>query len=106
MFNCVSQVAYFHNPGFCVQTQERSDTEKVSKGLVEALHVLPPLMQLYPDIEVVYEEAQIDLLHPSVHFSFVIMGKKVYLLTPNRQIYYNTNVTILIKLYIDSCAGK
>jgi hypothetical protein len=101
MFNCVSQVAYFHNPGYSLQAQERVDVAKVSHGNIDALHVIPPLMQLYPDIEVVYEEAHIDLLRPSKTFSFVIMAKKVYLLTPNKQIYHHANITILVKLYLE-----
>jgi hypothetical protein len=100
MFNCVSQVAYFHNPAYSMQTQERYDVAKVSTGKIAALHVLPPLMQLYPDIEITYEEAHIDLLHPSKTFAFVIMGKKVYLLTPNKQICYHPNITILVELYL------
>jgi hypothetical protein len=57
-------------------------------------------MQLYPDIEITYEEAHIDLLRPSEHFSFVIMGRKVYLLAPNRQIHYHPNVTVLVDIYL------
>ena len=101
MFNCVSQVAYFHNPSYKQQAQERSDIDKVSRGLVEAIHIIPPLMQLYPNIEILYEEAHIDLLQPSNIFSFVIMGKQVYLLTPQREIYHHCNVTILLELYLE-----
>jgi hypothetical protein len=101
MYNCVSQVAYFHNASYKQPTQQRTDVEKVSRGGVEALHVLPPLMQLYPDIEIMYEEANIDLLQPSKTYAFVIMGKKVYLLTPNREIYYHRNITILLELYLE-----
>jgi hypothetical protein len=101
MFNCVSQVAYFHNPSYKLQVQERSDIDKVSKGIAEAIHVIPPLMQLYPDIEILYEEAHINLLQPGKTYAFVIMGKKVYLLTPNREIYHHRNVTILLELYLE-----
>jgi hypothetical protein len=100
MFNCVSQVAYFHNQSYQIATQERSNTAAVTRGMISAIHVLPPLMQLYPDIEVVYEEAHIDLLQPSPGFSFIIMGQKIYLLTPTKQIYYHPNVTILVELYL------
>jgi hypothetical protein len=101
MYNCVSQVAYFHNPAYKQQIQERSAVDKVSRGIMEALHVLPPLMQLYPDLEIMYEEAPIDLLQPGKNFALVIMGKKVYLLTPCRQIYYHSNVTRLVELYLE-----
>jgi hypothetical protein len=101
MFNCVSQVAYFHNPSYKQQVQERSDIDKVSKGMAEAVHIIPPLMQLYPNIEIVYEEGCIDLLQQSKEYSFVIMGQRVYLLTPNRAIYYHSNVTILLELYLE-----
>jgi hypothetical protein len=57
-------------------------------------------MQLYPDIDILYEGAMINLLHPSTNFSFVVMGKRVYLLTPNRQIYYHQNVTALVAIYL------
>jgi hypothetical protein len=100
MFNCVSQVAYFHNPAYKIQTQERSDVANISNGKMDALHVIPPLMQLYPDIEILYEEAHINLLAPSTTYAFVIMGKKVYLLTPDRQIHHHPNVTILVELYV------
>jgi hypothetical protein len=100
MFNNVSQVAYFHNPSYQQLVQERSDIDKVSRGVIESLHVIAPLMQLYPDIEITYEEAHIGLLQASKKYAFVIMGKRVYLLTPSREIYYHRNVTILLEHYL------
>ena len=100
MFNCVSQVVYFHNPSYRQQVQERNNVHGVSTGAVEAVHVIPPLMQLYPEIEIMYEEAIINLLKPSNTYSFVVLGKRVYLLTPNRQIHYHQNITVLLELYL------
>jgi hypothetical protein len=100
MFNCVSQIAYFHNANYKLQQQERRDVTSVSTGKIEALHVIPPVMQMYPDIEILYEESHIDLLHASKTFAFVIMGKKVYLLTPHKHIYYHPNVTVLVEMYL------
>lgn len=100
MFNCVSQVAYFHNPAYKMQSQERFNIHGISIGTVEALHTIPSIMQLYPELKVIHEEAHIDLNTKHSSYSLVIMGKRVYLLTPDQEIYYHKNVTILIEIYI------
>jgi hypothetical protein len=100
MFNCVSQVAYFHNANYKTPQQERCDVTKVSTGMVAGLHVIPPIMQMYPDIEILFEESHIDLLNASKTFAFVIMAQKVYLLTPHKHIYYHANITVLLEMYL------
>ena len=51
MYNHVSQVVYFHYPGF--SRKPHFDLEKIPEA---PLHMLPLIMQLIPDIPIVYDD--------------------------------------------------
>ena len=52
------QVVYFHNAQY--ERIARIPFARVGEG--DPLHVLPALMQLYPDVELRYEEDALDLV--------------------------------------------
>ena len=55
---------YFHNPEYERRPQDRKRVADVTRGLVEgtdegmicALHIVPPLLQLYPEVEVAHAD--------------------------------------------------
>lgn len=117
MYNAVSQIVYYHNPSYQQRRQERSDVEGLSKGSVyEAVHLLPCLMQIYPDIALVYEDDDFDPRRVPYgdgaefckdKFAWVVMGRRVYLLLPQScewsdgsRIIYHPNLTVMLSLYV------
>ena len=51
MYNCVSQVIFFHHPRYARQAQR-----PVSGLAGSPMHMLPPITQLLPEIGIVYED--------------------------------------------------
>lgn len=109
LFNCISQVVYFHNPQYERRKQERKDVDAVSKGSgqIEMIQLLPCYMQLHPDILVEHEDTCI--FAPSHHekqkWAWLIMGRKIYLCSPwdegeqARQIFFHPNAAVLLHLF-------
>jgi hypothetical protein len=100
MFNHVSQVVFFHNSEY--QRKPRAALEALSTAGVE--HVLPALMQLYPSIKVRYEEDFVDLsesarIQDNEWFWMVVAGR-VYLVDPKRKVWYSSDVTSLLGVYL------
>ena len=61
LFNCISQVVYFHNPQYERRVQERKRISDVSVGAngIEMVQVIPSIMQMHPDILVEHEDTTI-----------------------------------------------
>ena len=100
MFNHVSQVVFFHNSEY--ERTPRAALECFSTAAIE--HVLPALRELYPDIKVRYEEDIMDLSETgsvSEWFWLVVAGR-VYLVDPGRKVWYSTDVTSLLGVYLES----
>ena len=93
MYNHVSQVVFFHN----------SEYQRVARAKLEVLEcappeqVLPALMQLYPLISVRYEEDHIDLSNPGESWWWLVVSGRIYLVDPDRGVWYSPNVTSLLK---------
>jgi len=51
MYNCVSQVIYYHHPRYARQAQI-----PLGRMLHAPMHMLPPITQLLPEIPIVYED--------------------------------------------------
>lgn len=103
MYNHVSQVAFFHNSEY--QRAPRVKLEELKGAPVE--QVLPALLQLYPSIGVKYEEDSMDLSDRQADGScqgwfWLVLPRRVYLVDPSRNVWYSTEVTRLLKVYVDS----
>jgi hypothetical protein len=96
MYNHVSQVVYFHDPQY--ERQVRVGMDKVSSG--DVMQVLPALRQLFPEIELAYEEDHINISKPTGKWHWMVLPGRVYLISPNSRIYQSENVTTLIALYL------
>jgi hypothetical protein len=99
MYNHVSQVVFFHN----------SEYQRVARAKLEVLdtsppeHVLPALMQLYPLIAVKYEEDSINLTRPGSDWWWLVVSGRIYLVDPERSVWYSPDVTSLLKnVYLKS----
>lgn len=97
MYNCVSQVVYFHNPRYESRLQERLDVQSVSLGTAEAVHTIPCLLQIHPEIGVLYEDDDAD--GTAQGYSWLVAGKRVYLLSPGGAVHYHENVVGLLWHY-------
>lgn len=100
MFHSISQVVYFHNADHALVPHDLRP-ELATVGQMEAVHVVPVLQHLYPDIDVLFECA--DLVEHSTknRYAFFVIARRVYLLTPEIKFYFHPNVTMLLKKYLD-----
>lgn len=103
MFNHVSQVVFFHNSEY--QRIPRAALEALSTASVE--HVLPALMQLYPAIGVRYEEDCVDLSESApqtgkAEWFWMVVAGRVYLIDPERKVWYSSDVTSLLGVYLSA----
>ena len=103
MYNHVSQVVFFHNSEY--QRIPRAKLESLETASVQ--HVLPAVMQLYPTITVKYEEDQIDLSGTTgttgSDWWWLVVAGRVYLVDPERNVWYSPSVTSLLKhVYLPS----
>jgi hypothetical protein len=100
MFNHVSQVVFFHNSEY--QRKPRAALEAMSSAGVE--HVLPALMQLYPAIKMRYEEDCVDLSDTAPRkdkdWFWMVVAGRVYLVDPERRVWYSSDVTSLLGVYL------
>ena len=100
MYNHVSQVVFFHNSEY--QRIPRAPISELSSAGVE--HVLPALMQLYPSIGLKYEEDCIDLSDSAPAGSdwfWLVLAGRVYLVDPRRVVWYSSDVTSLLGVYLE-----
>jgi hypothetical protein len=89
-YNCISQVVYLHFPTYERRTQ--LTLMQIRSGTGISVHSLAPLMEMYPDIHLCYED---ELLSENA-WNWVIMGPRVYLVSPSQEIFYSTNLTTLL----------
>lgn len=122
LFNCISQVIYFHNPQYERRIQERKRIEDVSRGApgVEMVQLLAPIMQLHPDILVEHEDSSLFADEQQKKeeggrdkkWAWLVMGRTIYLCSPveedkeegERTIYHHPNVAVLLQFY-KRCIG-
>lgn len=94
-FSHISQVAYFHNPSY-ERTLRVTLTELTTAPPEQTL---PALMQLYPDIKILYEEDNFDITKPLGYWAWIVLPGRIYLAGPNKDIYYSKDLTSLVRLF-------
>lgn len=100
MYNHVSQVVYFHNS----QYSRIARSPLAEFQTTAAVHVLPAIHELYPEIPIRYEEDRFDPTRPGGWYWLLLAGR-VYLVSPEPVVYHSDNVADLLKRYIDT-TGK
>ncbi len=123
------QVIYFHNPEYERRPQERKRVVEIAKGRVEedfdsekkitALQILPPLLQLYPEVEVAHaDEACLAHVSKGRHL-WLFAGRTLYLIAPKNEdkddetnpfssrmrVLHSRDVAPLLKAYLDSSSS-
>ena len=94
MYNHVSQVVYFHNTQY--KQQPRRSLQDLQNA--PAVHVLPAIRQIHPSIPIRYEE---DHFNPSKSegWYWLLMAGRVYLVSPEPQVLYSTDLVVLLRYY-------
>jgi len=102
MYNHVSQVIYFHNPQY--ERQLRAELQEILASGAP-MQALPAICQIYPDIELTYEEDHVDLSGPTGKWRWLVVPRRVYLVGPDARIYYSENVLSLLSVYKEHTAS-
>lgn len=98
MYNHVSQVVYFHNSQYTRATRHPlNDIQNAS-----AVHVLPALQELFPEILLKFEEEKIDPTKPGGGWYWLLLAGRVYLVTPEPRVLFSENITDMLKIYVDT----
>ena len=91
-YNCISQVVYFHFPAY--ERRSQLTLMQIRAGKDAPVYSLAPLMEMYPDIQLCYEDENLQ----ENAWNWVIMGPRVYLVSPTLEIFYSTNLTTVLAL--------
>ncbi len=131
-FNCISQVIYFHDPDYQRRPQDKKRIAEISSGLVpdpdicrrtreenpiNAVHMVAPLLQLYPEIEVRHADDAGDLLQRAAQggWTWLFAGHSLYLVDPGSspangirgvRILHHRHVAPLLHAYLKSKQNK
>ena len=96
MYNHVLQVVYFHNSQYSRITRHPlADIRNAG-----AVHVLPAIQELFPEIPLKFEEDKFDPTR-SEGWYWLLLSGRIYLVTPEPSVLYNENISDLLKVYID-----
>jgi len=98
-YHCVSQVVYFHFPSYERKVQLKLDA--IRSGM-HPVHTLAPLMEMYPEIELCYE----DEVPAKGRWTWILMcGGRVYLTDGAERTWFDTNMLRLMGAYVHSVAS-
>jgi len=98
MYNHISQVVFFHNSDY--QRIPRAPLDRLAEA--DAVHVLPALFQLYPQIVLRHEEDCMDLSASGAGgkgWCWLVVAGRVYLVGPDKAVYYSRDVTALLGVF-------
>ena len=69
------------------------------------MHVLPALRQLYPEVELCYEEDRIDLVAGPGRWLWLAVPGRIYLVAPDGGVFHSANVAALLRKYVEARDG-
>jgi len=96
MYNHVSQAVYFHNSQY-----ERIPRVSFKEILTApAVHIVPALWQLLPEIGVCYEEDAIDLSRPVGRWLWLVSTGRIYLVAPDSRVFFHESAIVLVGAYL------
>lgn len=102
MYNCVSQVTYFHNSKYERRMQKVDDFPAMMRGECDAIQVLPCIQQLFPDIEVLFEEdafSPVRFAESDPEFRWIMSSKRLYLLVKGKGLMYHKNPLVTLAAF-------
>jgi hypothetical protein len=96
MYNHVSQVVYFHNSQYSrIPRHPLADV-----ATAPAVHVLPAIQELYPEVPIRYEEDHFDP-NKSAGWYWLLLAGRLYLVSPEPAVYHAESIADLLKHYMD-----
>lgn len=105
MYNCVTQVVYFHNPDYIRRSTLLEPIDDIAKGSAQndndgcqSLYTIPSLLQLYPEITLLYDDCG-NLFDGNWHW--LLFSKKMYLIDKHGNVFYDSNIIHLINMYLN-----
>lgn len=98
MYNHVSQVVYFHNSQYT--RIPRLPLAEIKRA--PAVHVLPAVQELYPEIQLKFEEDAFDPTQAGQGWFWLLLAGRVYLVTPEPAVLYSDSVLDLLQVYVSS----
>lgn len=100
MFNSISQVVYYNYPDYDRRRQLEWDLVAIGN---HAIYSLAPLLSMYPDIELIHEEAPLSCVPGRASKNAFITNWRImltpgflYLLSPTGDVFYHENVCSLL----------
>lgn len=103
MYNHISQVMYFHNQHYERIPRQNLDMIKLHG---DPLHTLPALCELYPEISILYEEDHFMHQKSLPKWFWLIVAGRIYLLSPEKHIYFADNINALLHVWIEKNPQK
>ena len=101
MFNSISQVLYYNYPEY--ERRKQLPWKLVSSG-DHAIYSLAPLLSLYPDVELVHEDAPLNCVPGNEEVSDLVTNWRLlllpgflYLLSPTGEVFHHKNVCELLR---------
>ena len=89
-------MVYFHNSQYSrLQRHNLGDIKNAT-----AVHVLPAIQELFPEIPLKFEEDRFDPTKNQGWYWLLIAGR-VYLVTPEPSVLHSDNISDLLKIYMD-----
>jgi hypothetical protein len=102
MFNSISQVVYYNFPDY--ERRRQLEWSVVATGK-HAIYSLAPLLSLYPDVQLIFEEEPLHCIpgkegvEPSnVGWRMMLTPGVLYMLSPTGEVFYHENVCELISV--------
>lgn len=105
LFHSVTQVIYYHYPSYSRRLQQSFDS--IASGACASLNTLPLLMQIEPDIPVLYEHTGAGHRHSCAKhkFAWLVFGSYVVLCDKTMNTYCASDVRHLTVLCRTACMG-
>ena len=91
------QVVYFHNSQYTrIARHPIADMKNAP-----AVHILPAIQELYPEIPLRFEEDGIDPTKDQGWYWLMLAGR-IYLVTPEPKVLHSERVADMLKVYLDT----
>ena len=97
-YHCVSQVVYFHFPSY--ERAEQAPLSTLREGGCPVF-TLAPVCEMYPEINVCFED---DTPRDNA-WNWVLMGRRVFLVRPDRTVLGAPNLLMLLGAFVAENAG-
>eukprot|EP00960_Hanusia_phi_P020532 605383-Hanusia_phi.AAC.6 len=105
MYNTVSQVVYFHNPVYQRRRAPVSRDDLAAEGR-NAADALPALQQIYPELRLFHEDADLSAL-PAADWCWLHAPGRVWLVQPSpRRFLWNPSPLALLAHYVENAGPR